>query len=244
MRVYLDNCMFNRPFDDQVQIRIRLESEAKLYVQDKIKSSGESLFLRKLVLGIPAQASGKNLTRPLMPSAPQTSCVRATSPHHRKLGAGYVTLPQMTGRRVGKPFILSTPTLALRFRQNNGPTPSGDYQPSRSLSLAGSEGVELIWSYILEIENSHNPHDERRVAIQKWKNLSTIKIVENSKILANASQLLEFGIKPKDALHVASAVEGKADCFLTTDDKLLSGIYRSNIIEVLNPVDYIKVIEK
>jgi hypothetical protein len=29
---------------------------------------GESLFLRKLVLGIPAQASGKNLTRPPMPS--------------------------------------------------------------------------------------------------------------------------------------------------------------------------------
>ncbi|WP_221898311.1 hypothetical protein [Bathymodiolus japonicus methanotrophic gill symbiont] len=36
--------------------------------------------MRKLVLGIPAQASGKNLTRPLMPSAAQTSCVRATSP--------------------------------------------------------------------------------------------------------------------------------------------------------------------
>jgi len=95
--------------------------------------------LRKLVLGIPAQASGKNLTRPLLPSAPQTSCVRATSPHHRKLGAGYVALPQMTGRRFGKPFILSTPTLALRLRQNNGPTPTGDYQPSRSLSMAGSE---------------------------------------------------------------------------------------------------------
>jgi hypothetical protein len=49
------------------------------------------------------------------------------------------TLPQMTGRRVGMPFILSPPTLALRFRQNNGPTPSGDYQPSRSLSVAGSD---------------------------------------------------------------------------------------------------------
>jgi hypothetical protein len=46
----------------------------------------------------------------------------------------------MTGRRVGMPFVLSTPTLALRFRQNNGPTPSGNYQPSRSLSMAGSEG--------------------------------------------------------------------------------------------------------
>ncbi|WP_221896174.1 hypothetical protein [Bathymodiolus japonicus methanotrophic gill symbiont] len=32
-------------------------------------SVGESLFLRKLVLGIPAQASSKNLTRPLMPPA-------------------------------------------------------------------------------------------------------------------------------------------------------------------------------
>lgn len=30
MRVYLDNCMFNRPFDDQGHIRIRLETEAKL----------------------------------------------------------------------------------------------------------------------------------------------------------------------------------------------------------------------
>ncbi|WP_221901448.1 hypothetical protein [Bathymodiolus platifrons methanotrophic gill symbiont] len=38
------------------------------------------------------------------------------------------------------PFILSPPTLGLRFRQNNGPTPSGDYQPSRSLSMAGSVG--------------------------------------------------------------------------------------------------------
>lgn len=36
VRVYLDNCCFNRPFDDQRQIRIRLETEAKLYIQDKI----------------------------------------------------------------------------------------------------------------------------------------------------------------------------------------------------------------
>ena len=101
--------------------------------------SGESLFLRKLVLGIPAQASGKNLTRPLMPSAPQTSCDVPLRHYHRKLDAGFVALPQMTGRRFGMPFILSPPTLTLRFRQNNGPTPSGDYQPSRSLSMAGSE---------------------------------------------------------------------------------------------------------
>ncbi len=69
-------------------------------------------------------------------------------------------------------------------------------------------------------------------------------MIENFEVLTHANQLLKFGIKPKDALHVASAVEGKADYFLTTDDKLLSGIKKSNMIETLNPVDYIKVLEK
>ena len=36
MRIYLDNCCFNRPFDDQKQLRIRLETEAKLDIQQKI----------------------------------------------------------------------------------------------------------------------------------------------------------------------------------------------------------------
>ena len=43
MRVYLDNCCFNRPFDDQSQARIRLESEAKLEIQQRIKDRGIEL---------------------------------------------------------------------------------------------------------------------------------------------------------------------------------------------------------
>ena len=38
MRVYLDNCSFNRPFDDQRQMRVRLEAEAKLCIQEHIRS--------------------------------------------------------------------------------------------------------------------------------------------------------------------------------------------------------------
>ncbi|MBU0700439.1 PIN domain protein [bacterium] len=38
MKIYLDNCCFNRPFDDQSQIRIRIESEAKLRIQEEIRS--------------------------------------------------------------------------------------------------------------------------------------------------------------------------------------------------------------
>ena len=37
MRIYLDNCCFNRPFDDQSQMRIFLEAQAKLYVQSRIR---------------------------------------------------------------------------------------------------------------------------------------------------------------------------------------------------------------
>jgi predicted nucleic acid-binding protein len=37
-RVYLDNCCFNRPYDSQVSMAIKLETEAKLSIQDKIKS--------------------------------------------------------------------------------------------------------------------------------------------------------------------------------------------------------------
>lgn len=36
MRIYLDNCCFNRPFDDQSKMRIRLEAEAVLFIQGKI----------------------------------------------------------------------------------------------------------------------------------------------------------------------------------------------------------------
>lgn len=37
MKLYLDNCCFNRPFDNQTQIRIRLETEAKLKIQEEIR---------------------------------------------------------------------------------------------------------------------------------------------------------------------------------------------------------------
>jgi len=37
MRIYLDHCAFNRPFDDQSNIKNQLETSAKLYIQDQIK---------------------------------------------------------------------------------------------------------------------------------------------------------------------------------------------------------------
>ena len=38
MRVYLDNCCYNRPFDPQEQTKIRVETECKLLVQALMKT--------------------------------------------------------------------------------------------------------------------------------------------------------------------------------------------------------------
>ena len=43
MKVYLDNCCYNCPYDDQSQLRISLETQAKLQIQSWIKSNEISL---------------------------------------------------------------------------------------------------------------------------------------------------------------------------------------------------------
>ena len=36
MRIYLDNCCYNRPYDDQSQFSVNLEAQAKLFIQTQI----------------------------------------------------------------------------------------------------------------------------------------------------------------------------------------------------------------
>jgi predicted nucleic acid-binding protein len=43
IKIYLDNCCYNRPYDDQQQMRIQLETQAKLYIQELIKERKLSL---------------------------------------------------------------------------------------------------------------------------------------------------------------------------------------------------------
>lgn len=43
MRLYLDNCCFNRPFDDQSSLTVRLETEAKLHIQAGIRAGQHTL---------------------------------------------------------------------------------------------------------------------------------------------------------------------------------------------------------
>ena len=49
MRVYLDNCMFNRPFDDQTQPRIWLETLALALILQLVEA-GEAVLINSTVL--------------------------------------------------------------------------------------------------------------------------------------------------------------------------------------------------
>lgn len=144
MRIYMDNCCFNRPFDDQANIRIRLETEAKLYIQEKIIN----------------------------------------------------------------------------------------------------KEIESAWSYIIDYENHFNPFEERRNTIDKWKSHATIDIVETTDIINNARLIQNLGVKSKDALHVACAIEAKCDYFLSTDDFLLKKLSGFIKIKSLNPLSFLNILEE
>ena len=140
MKIYLDNCCFNRPFDDQSQLRIVLESEAKLRVQENIRSS---LY-------------------------------------------------------------------------------------------------DLVWSYILDYENSKNPFHERREQIIKWKSYAKEDIEENKELLELAAKVRHHGIKKFNSLHLACALQAKVDYFLTTDDGILKKSLIIENVKVIDPIGFIK----
>lgn len=138
MKLYLDNCCFNRPFDDQSRLKIHLETEAKLYLQQQI-------------------VKGK---------------------------------------------------------------------------------IELIWSYILDYENLANPYEEKRLAIEDFKRYASVNIIESQLLINTAEAIVsKYRVKPKDALHVACAMEAKANIFVTTDSDLIKRAATG--LCIMNPIQFV-----
>lgn len=140
MKIYLDNCCFNRPFDDQSQLRIKLEAEAKLKIQEDVR------------FGI----------------------------------------------------------------------------------------HELIWSYLLDYENSKNPFQERKEQIAKWNKYAIVDVDECQELIEIAIRIKLKGITDIDSLHIACAVNANADYFLTTDDGILKKIELVEGVKIIDPIGFIK----
>ena len=49
MRIYLDNCSYNRPYDDLSYLTVSLEAQAKLFIQEKIRNREYDLVTSEML---------------------------------------------------------------------------------------------------------------------------------------------------------------------------------------------------
>ena len=61
----------------------------------------------------------------------------------------------------------------------------------------------------------------------------------DSEIISRGSEIMSFGVKKKDALHLACAERAECDWFLTTGRGILKKIRNLGEMRVANPVDYV-----
>ena len=63
-------------------------------------------------------------------------------------------------------------------------------------------------------------------------------------ILDNAKLIEKLGVRPKDALHIACAIDADCEYFITTDNGLLKKMATCSLIKVLNPIEIINLTEE
>jgi len=110
--------------------------------------------------------------------------------------------------------------------------------------LVKKEKLELVTSYVLWYENSQNPYETKRIAIGEFiqRNSTDYVDIDVADIIQlRAEEIIRTGIKVNDAYHVACAIYASCDYFLTTDKRLLK--YRTDEIELLNPIDFLEKLE-
>ena len=101
----------------------------------------------------------------------------------------------------------------------------------------------LVWSAIMDIENSANPDLNRKVAVADWQHLGVVDVSVCDLVEKIAETLSLLGVKPMDALHVACAIEAHAEYFLTTDKALIRKMAKHDNIRVVDPVDFIHALK-
>lgn len=114
------------------------------------------------------------------------------------------------------------------------------------LGMAETGCFDLVSSEILENEISRIPEQNRRDNALEILNITKKYVKLNDAIETKASQLINEGIKPMDALHLASAIISGVDYFCTVDDKFLKKAKRYTLLQtkVKTPLELIVEVEK
>jgi predicted nucleic acid-binding protein len=100
--------------------------------------------------------------------------------------------------------------------------------------------IDLASSYILDYELSRNPFEMRKLPIMRFlsENVKFYVGAERADSISSmAEEIMQTGIKEKDAYHVAAAIYAKCDYFISTDIRLLK--YKSDRIKLVTPIEFI-----
>lgn len=108
---------------------------------------------------------------------------------------------------------------------------------------------KILWSYMLEFENSNNPSTNMSEDIKAVaKIICSETVVWYEDIERTAKAIVDnSNAKSKDALHLACALYGKCEYFITCDSRFTHTIKHNKqalneilgSIKVINPVDFI-----
>ncbi len=103
--------------------------------------------------------------------------------------------------------------------------------------------IDLAWSTMLDFENNANIDKIVRDEIWGWRELADKIIHQTNDIVVKSKKYKLLGIHGKDAIHIACAVDSNASYFITTDNGILKRKNKIDEIDVINPVDFIRVME-
>lgn len=109
------------------------------------------------------------------------------------------------------------------------------------LTLVESSDLELLSSDVLEFEVANTPDLQRQSRARDLLKLARQVVRVTDEIETQADTLVQSGIKPIDALHLATASATKADYFCTCDDQLLKKAKKMKTLEtkVVSPLELI-----
>ena len=102
----------------------------------------------------------------------------------------------------------------------------------------------LVTSEMLMTEVGDCPFEVRRKGIMDFiEENSSVHVGANNNVTVDrmAREIMESGVKYKDACHVASALLGEAEYLITTDKRLLK--YQPDKIKLINPVQFVDEME-
>jgi predicted nucleic acid-binding protein len=109
------------------------------------------------------------------------------------------------------------------------------------IALCESGQVDLMASDALVFETDQNPHPVRKRHALEVLAKATVFVQTDQRVEERARAFQALGLKPLDALHLASAVEAQADYFCTCDDRLLRRAHTADTLhtKVVSPLELI-----